>query len=225
MERHFDVQLDQLKKRILTMGGNVERAIFEATQALIKRDIHGFKVVHDIERRINDDHIQIDDACVQFLAQQAPVAKDLRFIMSIIKINTDLERMGDQASNIAHNGQHYLTCTPVKELVDTPRMAETVRGMVKAALDSFVRGDLALAKGVLETDDIVDELKDKIFRDLIQYMSLHPENIEAAMDLVLIARNLERLGDHATNIAEDVIYAFSGRDVRHGNSPENPKSK
>ncbi len=216
MERHLDNQLEQLKKLILTMGGHVERAISEATIALKTRDLERFKAVHDVESKINEEHMQVDASCLNILAKQAPVARDLRLILAIIKINTDLERMGDQSVNISHTGKHYLAEKPVKDLPELWQMADIVRGMVKEALDAFVKGDIVLAKKVLGTDDRVDELKDKIFHDLISYMGQNTDRIEAAMDMILIARNLERLGDHATNIAEDVIFAYTGDDVRHG---------
>jgi phosphate transport system protein len=150
------------------------------------------------------------------LARQSPLAADLRLVVAVIKINTDLERMGDQAVNIAYNGQRYLEEPALKPLIDLPRMAQIVREMVRQALDAFVRQDLVLARQVLDRDDAVDNLKDQIFRELLTYMISDPKTIQRALNLILIARNLERLGDHATNIAEDVIYAISGRDVRHG---------
>lgn len=216
MERHFEGELRALKERILTMGGAVERAIEEATQALIERDSARFATVHELEKGINQAHIEVDEACVRLLARQSPLAADLRLVVAIIKINADLERMGDQAVNIAGNGKRYLEEPALKPLIDLPRMAQIVREMVRQALDAFVRQDMALARAVLDRDDAVDNLKDQIFRELLTYMISDPRTIQRALNLILIARNLERLGDHATNIAEDVIYAISGRDVRHG---------
>lgn len=217
MERQVDSQIDQLKGLILTMGGYVEKALDHAIQALINRDPKGFADVHTLEAKINEDHVKVDTACMTFLAKQGPVARDLRLIISIIKINTDLERMGDQCTNIAHTGKDYFTRSPVApELVDIDQMSRIARKMVKDSLDSFVREDEKLAQSVLLMDDEVDRLKSKVFKDLTTYIKSNPQNVDAALDVILIARNLERLGDHATNIAEDVIFVSTGKDVRHG---------
>jgi len=216
MLRHVDIELRTLKEKILAMGGCVESAIEEATQALIEREPKRFVKVHELEKQINMAHIAVDEACLDLLARQSPLAADLRLVVAIIKINTDLERMGDQAVNISHNGERYLTEPPLKPLIDLPRMADKVRAMVRQALDAFVRGDAVLAQKVLDVDDEVDALKDQIFRELITYMIGDPKAIQRALNLILIARNLERLGDHATNIAEDVIFATTGKDIRHG---------
>jgi phosphate transport system protein len=216
MHRHFETELKDLKDQILAMGGHVEQAVELATQALIQRQPAMFKLVHDLEARINREHMEVDESCLELLARQSPLAADLRLVIAILKISTDLERMGDQAVNIAYNAKDYLEGEPVKDLVDIPRMAGEVKAMVRDALDAFVRQDRKLAEEVLLKDDVVDNLKDKVFQDLIVYMTRTPTNIERALDLILIARNLERLGDHATNIAEDVIFAVSGDDIRHG---------
>jgi phosphate transport system protein len=216
MHRHFEVELKNLKEQILAMGGHVELAVEAATQALIQRKPELLKQVHELEHKINREHMEVDENCILLLARQSPLAADLRLVIAILKISTDLERMGDQAVNIAYNTNDYLQGEPVKELVDIPKMAVAVRAMVRDCLDAFVRQDGALAKKVLEQDDTVDELKDKVFHDLIQYMTNNSKNVEQALDLILIARNMERLGDHATNIAEDVIFAVTGDDIRHG---------
>lgn len=216
MERHVDSELRELKQRILAMGGLVEKAIEESTQALLQRDPSRFERVYEMEKEINQHHIKVDEHCLQILARQSPLAADLRLVVAVIKINTDLERMGDQAVNISHNGARYIAEPPLKPLIDLPRMAEQVKVMVRDSLDAFVRGDLELARKVLELDDNVDALKNQIFRELITYMIGDPKAIERALNLILIARNLERLGDHATNIAEDVIFTITGKDIRHG---------
>lgn len=217
MERQVDSQMDHLKNLILTMGGHVEKALDLAIQALTLRKADIFSEVHLIEQKINEDHVRVDNACMSFLAKQGPVARDLRLIISIIKINTDLERMGDQSVNIAYTGKDYLTRQPVaQELVDISLMSQLVRKMVKDSLDSFVREDDKLAQRVLLMDDEVDRLKSKVFKDLTGYIRSNSNNVDAALDVILIARNLERLGDHATNIAEDVIFVSTGKDVRHG---------
>jgi phosphate transport system protein len=216
MDRHFDSELQKLKDLILSMGGNVEQAIEQATQALLLREPERLEKVFELEKQVNQSHITVDETCLNLLARQAPMANDLRLIIAIMKINTDLERMGDQAVNIAHNAKRYLTEPPLKPLIDLPRMAEDVRAMVRDSLDSLVKRDPHLAEQVLDRDDTVDAFKNQIFRELITYMIGDPRTIERALNLILIARNLERVGDHATNIAEDVIFAITGRDVRHG---------
>lgn len=227
MQRQFEIELKDLKEQILAMGGHVEQAVEFATQALIQRQPAMFKQVHDLEARINREHMEVDESCLELLARQSPLAADLRLVIAILKISTDLERMGDQAVNIAYNAKDYLEGEPVKEMVDIPKMANEVKAMVRDALDAFVRQDRKLAEEVLLKDDVVDNLKDKVFHELIAYMTRTPTNIERALDLILIARNLERLGDHATNIAEDVIFAVTGDDIRHGGTNPNivkPKS-
>jgi phosphate transport system protein len=221
MERLFDSQIDDLKKLILTMGGYVEKALDEAMQALISRDVQRFQTVHQLEAKINEDHVKVDNACLAFMAKQGPVARDLRLIISLIKINTDLERMGDQSVNIAHTGKDYLARKPIKELTDIQLMSGYVRKMVRESLDCFVREDAEAAQKILLMDDEVDRLKSKVLTDLTAFIKQQPQDVDAALDLILIARNLERLGDHATNIAEDVIFVSTGKDVRHGGKYSN----
>ena len=216
MQRHFEEDLKNLKEQILAMGSNVELAVETATQALIQRNPQDLKKVHELESKINREHMEVDESCLLLLARQSPLAADLRLVIAVLKISTDLERMGDQAVNIAHNTKDYLENEPIKDLVDIPIMAAEVRAMVRDSLDSFVRHDGDLAREVLKRDDKVDNLKDKVFQELLEFMSKNPSRVEQALDLILIARNLERLGDHATNIAEDVIFAATGKDIRHG---------
>jgi phosphate transport system protein len=216
MERRFESELKDLKSRILAMGGFVELAIEKATMALQARNPALFDEVHAVERKINQAHVDIDNMCLTILARQAPVAADLRLILAIIKINNDLERMGDQSVNICYNTEHYLADRNIEVSLNLPEMAALVKVMVRNSLDAFMRGDTKLAQTVLESDDAVDEIKNRVFELLVPYMQANPEKIEASLDLILIARNLERMGDHATNIAEDVIFACTGEDVRHG---------
>ncbi|MNK06199.1 hypothetical protein D3C87_240910 [compost metagenome] len=216
MERAIDTQIDDLKKMILVMGGHVEKSLAQAIAALLSRDLSMFQEVHDVEKRVNEDHIRVDNACMNILAKQGPVAKDLRLVISVLKINNDLERMGDQAVNIAYTGKDYLGRKPIQQLSDIQKMSEIAGRMVKQSLDSFVRGDVELARKILLMDDEIDGLKNKVFREAMAHMKVQPEDVEAGLDLILIARNLERLGDHATNIAEDVIFAVTGKDIRHG---------
>jgi phosphate transport system protein len=218
MERIIDSQLEELKKLMLEMGGQVERALRAVIDGLLKKDRKFFQEVHNVETHINELQIKIDNACLQVLAKQGPVAKDLRLILSIIKINTDLERMGDQCVNIAYLGRELMDRGSSSSMQDIETMAGSVREMVKGALDSFVKMDVESAKAILLKDDQVDDLKNKVYKDSTAKMKSDISKIECYMDMILIARNLERLGDHATNIAEDVIFAFSGKDVRHGSN-------
>lgn len=218
MHRHFEDELKDLKDQILLMGGHVERAVDEASQALMKREIDRLEKVFEIEKKINDLHIATDEMCMNLLARQSPLAADLRLVLAVIKINNDLERMGDQAVNVASNSKHYLAAPAMKPLVDLPKMAQEVQWMIRSALESLVRGDLDLAHQVLKRDDQVDQLKHKIFQDVKDLMRKDPKLVDQGLNLILISRNLERLGDHATNIAEDVIFVLTGKDIRHGHN-------
>ena len=215
MERTIDSQLEDLKNLTVEMGGQVEKALQMVLLGISRRDVQQFLSVHKTEELINELQIKIDNACLEVLAKQGPVAKDLRFILSVIKINTDLERMGDQCVNIAYIGKDVLSRTSSISFQDTEVMAATVKNMVKAALDSFVKMNSNMAKDVLVMDDEIDRLKNKVVVDSIAKMKNQPEQVENLLDLILIARNLERLGDHSTNIAEDVIFALTGKDIRH----------
>ena len=212
---HFQEELDRLKARLLEMGGMAEDRVRSAVKALVERDISLVDAVIDGDGPINQLHIEIDSRCVKLLALHQPMAVDLRAILSAVKINTDLERVGDLAINIAEAARRYLGHPPVKELIDIPRMAEIAQGMLRDALDCFVRRDTTLAQQVLDADDALDALKTQVFRELLTYMLQDPHTIEASLDLILVSRHLERIGDHATNIAEDVIFMVSARDVRH----------
>jgi phosphate transport system protein len=217
MERHhFEEELQALKNRLLTMGALVEERAHQAVKALVNRNQDAAEAVIANDREVNELHIEIDDRCLKLLATQTPLAVDLRLITSTMKINSDLERIGDQAVNIAENVLKLLPQPPLKPLIDIPRMAEIAQQMTRDALDSFVRKDPALARDVLRRDDEVDSLKDQVFRELLTYMMADPGTIQRALALILISRNLERVADHATNIAEDVIFLVEAKDVRHG---------
>ena len=216
MERHFEVKIEELKRILVMMGAFVEKALEEAVDALLTKDSARFQRVHEIEKNINDEQVRIDNFCIELLAKLGPVAKDLRFIVAVIKINTDLERMGDQCVNIAYNGHDYLKQSISIECPEISQMVTDVKAMVKKSLDAFVKGDEQLAQTVMLMDDSVDANKNAVLHRLEAWMMENPQHIRPALNLILIARNLERLGDHATNIAEDVIFASSGRDIRHG---------
>ena len=216
MERHhFQEALGTLKGRLLAMGGLAEHRVRTAMQGLVERDGALIGEVLTGDAPLNEFHIEIDDLCLKLLALHSPMAADLRAIMAAIKINSDLERVGDLAVNIAEATRRYTSHAPVKRLIDIPRMATMAQAMLRDALDSYVRGDMDLAQRVLDEDDNLDHLKTQVFRELLTYMLQNPATIEPALDLILVSRHLERIGDHATNVAEDVIFMVSGRDVRH----------
>lgn len=216
MERNIDSQLEDLKKMMLEMGGYVEKALATAMEGLFKQDLAVLLSVHEIEKNVNEMQIKIDNMCLNVLAKQGPVAKDLRLILSIIKINTDLERMGDQCVNMAYLGKDIINRGQTVSYSDIEKMSISARAMVKGALDCFVRLDSVAAEKILKMDDEVDSLKNHVVRQSIALIKKDVSLTESCLDLILIARNLERLGDHATNIAEDVIFAFTGKDIRHG---------
>lgn len=215
MQRHLDVGLNELKEQLITMAGYVEEAVQFAATAWRKRDASMIARVHEIEEKVNQAHKEVDANCLKLLATQQPLAFDLRLILSIIKINADLERMVDQAVNIADNAAYYLKFPEPSEFQDLSEMSEDVRFMVREAIDAFVKNDSILAKNVLRCDDKVDNFKDKIFHDALAHMKAKSSEVEQGLNVILIARNLERIGDHATNIAEDVIFTVSGNDIRH----------
>ncbi len=213
--RHFQEELEQLKTRLLEMGGLAEENVRIAVKGLVERDHDLIDKVMVGDEPLNSLHIEIDNRCFTLLALYQPMAADLRTIVSAVKINTDLERVGDLAVNISEAARRYASHAPVKKLIDIPRMASIAQSMLRDALDAFVRRDLDLARKVLNEDDKLDALKTQIFRELLTYMLQDPATIEPALDLILVSRHLERIGDHATNVAEDVIFIVSARDVRH----------
>jgi phosphate transport system protein len=212
---HFQEELEALQSRLLEMGGLAEERVRACIEALESRDLGVVAQVMGGDEPINQLHIEIDNRCFRLLALYQPMATDLRAIVSAVKINTDLERVGDLAVNIAEAAQRYTTHPPVKKLIDIPTMGTIAQTMLRDALDAYVRRDTALAHAVLNADDQLDALKTQVFRDLLTYMIKDPVTVEPALDLILISRHLERIGDHATNIAEDVIFMVSAQDVRH----------
>jgi phosphate transport system protein len=213
--RHFEQELEELKQRLLWMAGLAEKSVHQAVQALFEKNEDMARKVLEEEATINEMQIEIDDRVLRLLALQQPMAVDLRFILSISRINNDLERIGDQAVNIAQSALRVLRHPQVKPYVDLPRMSALAEGMVRDSLNALVQRDAELARSVLVRDDEVDRLRDQIFRELLTYMMENSAVIFPAFELILVAKNLERIGDHATNIAEDVIYMVAGRDVRH----------
>jgi phosphate transport system protein len=214
-ERPFDRELADLRKKLLTMAAIAESMIDQAISELVNRDGTLAEGVPACEQNLNRLQIEIDEDVVRLLATRQPVAADLRLLLTAARINGELERIGDLVINITENAHTLLQDAPLKRLIDIPRMAEIARKMVRESLDAFVRGDAALAQSVILSDDQVDALKNQVLRELLTYMMSDPHTIERAIALILIARHLERIADHATNIAQDVIYLVCGRDVRH----------
>lgn len=215
MTRHFSEQLSGVREMVLRMGGLAEQMTRRVIQALVQRDASLLADVRTMETQVNQLHIEIDEACLEVIALRQPAAVDLRFIAAAMKIIVDMERIGDQAINICQRTESLLAVPPLKPLIDIPRMADIAQEMLKASLDAFVNGDDALALETIRRDDEVDQLKDQVFRELLTFMMGDPTTIPRAMDLILVSRHIERIGDHATNICEDVIFMVKGKDVRH----------
>ncbi|HXG14927.1 MAG TPA: phosphate signaling complex protein PhoU [Calidithermus sp.] len=213
--RHFHEELEALAQTLLAMGALVEDQIRRAMQALVERDDRLAREVIERDREVNAHDVQVDETCVALLALHQPAAGDLRFLTTAMKIVTDLERIGDQAVNIAQRALELSPEPPLKPYIDLPRMAERAQGMVTDSLDAFVARDAGLARAVCARDGEVDALKEQVFRELLTYMMADPTTIPRAIRLLLISRFLERVADHATNIAEMVVYLVEGRMVRH----------
>lgn len=220
MDRRFDEELKTLRERLLLMGSLAETMIQTSIQALVDRDEALIQRVYQHEETMDQLCIEIDDRCFALLALRQPVASDLRFIAASVKLNSELERIGDLAVNIAREASALITQPFVKPLIDIPRMARLAQEMVRKSLDAFVNRDPELARLVIEADDEIDHLRDQVFRELLTYMMGDPSTIPRALDLILVSRHLERIADHATNIAEDVIYIVRGEDVRERGEKE-----
>jgi phosphate transport system protein len=215
MTRHFHEELEALKQTLLAMGGLVEDQIRRVMRALIERDDVMAQEVIERDRQVNTYDVEVDEQCVSLLALHQPAAGDLRFITTAMKIVTDLERIGDQAVNIAQRVLELNREPQLKPYIDLPRMAEKAQRMVKESLDAFVARDTALARQVCGKDAEVDALKEQIFRELLTFMMEDPRTIPRAIRVILISRFMERVADHATNIAEMVVYLVEGKMVRH----------
>jgi phosphate transport system protein len=215
MQRHFHEELEGLKQTLLAMGALVEDQIRRAMRALIERDEALAQDVIERDRQVNAYDVEIDEKCVELLALHQPTAGDLRFITTTMKIVTDLERIGDQAVNIAQRSLELNQEPQLKPYIDLPRMADKAQRMVKESLDAFVARDTELARQVCAKDDEVDGIREQVFRELLTYMMSDARTIPRAIRLILISRFLERVADHATNIAEMVVYLVESRMVRH----------
>jgi phosphate transport system protein len=217
VRQEFDAELLELKKKILTMGGLVEAMIADSLTALTTRDSELAEDVQKRDRQVDRMEMEADDLSVRIIALRQPAAGDLRLIIAALKVTTDLERMGDLSVNIAERVVELNTEPQLKPYIDLPVMVEKVRAMTRDALDSFVTGDVEQARRVLAADNEVDGLNVQVFRELLTYMLEDARTISRATRLIFISKYLERLADHATNVAEEVIFAIEGRDVRHGN--------
>jgi len=216
MERQFEKELASFKEDLITMGALVEKAIANAIKALVETDSVLAEKTVQADREIDDLEIKLEDMVIRLLALRQPMAKDLRFIVKGAKIITDLERMGDLAVNIGERVLELNTEAPLKPYIDLPRMAENAQLMLKEALDAFVQGDTKLALKVCRDDQLIDDLNSQILRELLTFMMEDPRVISRATRIIFISKYIERIADHATNIAEDVIYMVKAQDIRHG---------
>lgn len=215
MERQFDEELRNLRARLMRMASLVEESIAQSIRALKTNDEGAARLVLEREDEVNLMDIEVDAASLRLLALKQPMAGDLRFITSAMKIGEELERMGDLAVNIAERTLSLIKLPPLKPLIDIPRMAGLAQAMVRDAINAFVTGDEKLARDVCRRDDEVDQLNDQIFRELLTYMMQDPGNIARAVELILIGRHLERIADHSTNIGEAVFYLVEGKTIKH----------
>jgi phosphate transport system protein len=216
MERQRDNDLARIRDTLLSMGALVERMIAEAMISLVEADTERAQAVRRTDRQVDDLEKDLDEQCRLMLATQQPTAVDMRFLVASMKIANDLERMGDSAVNVSQAVEALNAEPPLKPYIDLPRLAELAQGMVRDALDSFMRRDARAAYDVVRRDDQVDALYKQLFRELLTYMIEDPKAVTRALHLLLIARNYERIADHATNIAEDVVFYVEGKDIRHG---------
>lgn len=214
-DRHYEAELKDLHVKILEMGGFVEKQIAGAVAALIDRDDAQARLIIERDHSVNRMDVEIDDLCLRLLALHQPAARDLRLITTGLKITTDLERIGDMAVNMCERILELNRESQLKPLIDLPRMAEVAQHMLRESLDSFVREDVELALAVCREDDIIDALNSQLFRELLSYMAEDPRTIGRAIPLLFIAKYLERIGDHATNIAEMVVFMVKGKSIRH----------
>ena len=215
MERHFDEELTKLKQSLLHMADEAQEMIGLAVKSLVERsEAHAHRVLK-IEEGVNRQEIEIEDEVLKLMALHQPAGGDLRFLTAVLKINNDLERVADQAYNIGEISLRLLKEPQLKPLIDIPHMARLAQTMIKQSLDALVCHDAALAKKVCESDDEVDRLNEQVFRELLTYMMEDTKSITRAVDLILVARNLERIADHATNISEDVIFIEQGKNIKH----------
>lgn len=214
--RHFHEQLQDMLRRIVMMGSIAESMIHSAVRCLVERNEACAAAVFKKEHEVNLLQMELDEMAVRLTALQQPVAADVRFLFMSSRIVSELERIADQAVNICQNAKHIISQPPGKPIVDIPIMAQIAEKMVRDSLTALTERNVAQAEQVLEDENTVDAFKDQIFRTLLTYMMADPGTIQRALPMILVSRNIERIGDHATNIAEEVIYMVQGRDIRHG---------
>ena len=214
--KHYEGQLRSLKEKLLLIGHKAETSIADATRALIERKPSLAQRVIDEDDQLDQLELEIDDICLEILALEQPVASDLRFITTAMKIVGDIERIGDNGVNIARRAIEILDEPELKPIIDVPVAAAAAQRILKESLDAFVNGDAELAKRVIEGDRYIDDVCEQMLRELLTYMFEDPSKITRALRLIFVARNLERVGDHAANIAEMVIFLVDGQDIRHG---------
>jgi phosphate transport system protein len=219
IDRHYDEELQELRHQLLEMGGLVEKQIADAMRALVDRDDEFARLIIERDKTVNRMEVQIDDICLRLLALHQPAARDLRLITTALKINTDLERAGDMAENICERTLELSREPQLKPLIDLPRMSALAQGMLRQALDAFVREDAELALQVCHQDDAVDQLADQVLRELLTFMMEDPHTISRALRLTFVSKYIERVADHATNIAEMVIFMVKGKSIRHLDRP------
>lgn len=215
MERVFDIELKELRDRLVYMSQVAEKMINLSICGLVERNKELAGQVFECEQEVNKLHIEVDELCIRLLALRQPIAADLRLITAAMKINNELERIGDQSVNISENTAIYLEHPALKPLIDIPRMVEITKEMVIDSITSFVNEDVGLARFVLKRDDEVDNLRNQIFHELLTYMLSDATTIQRALCIILVSRNIERIADHATNICEDVVFLTLGKDIRH----------
>jgi phosphate transport system protein len=216
--RDFDAELDEIKKKLLTMGSLVLAMVTDSLSALFTRSTELAQDVLTRDPEVDRLEMTVDDLATKFIALRQPAAKDLRLVIAALKITKDLERMGDLSVNIAERVVELNAEPQLKPYIDLPRMVEKAEGMIRDALDAFVEGDVAKARQVLAVEQSVDDLNAQIFRELLTYMLGDPKTINRATRLIFVSKYLERVADHATNVAEEVIFAIEGRDIRHGHA-------
>jgi phosphate transport system protein len=215
IDRHYEDELRELQHKVLEMGGFVEKQIADAVHALVTRDSDAARLTIERDKTVNRMDVEIDDLCLRLLALHQPAARDLRLITTGLKITTDLERAGDMAANLCERVIELNAEPQLKPFIDIPRMADIALSMLRDSLNAFVREDVDLALHVCAEDDKVDQLNDQIFRELISFMMEDPRTITRSMRMSFVAKYLERIADHATNIAEMVIFMVKGKSIRH----------
>jgi len=219
IDRHYEAELRELRRLVLEMGGLVEKQISDAVDALVSRDSDAAERIIARDHSVNQMDVEIDETCLRLLALHQPTARDLRFITTALKINADLERAGDMAENICERVIELNQEPQLKPFIDIPRMATLTQAMLRDSLNAFVHEDVDLALQVVRSDEAVDDLLEQVFRELISFMAENPATITRALRIIFVSKYLERVADHATNIAEMVVFMVKGKSIRHLDEP------